>query len=343
MPATQQQALGAYGLTLHPFVLDELRPHSAQDPETVLKMYTRVEGFKENKDRIDDWSEDAPFESKPVLAMVYGPAACGRSSVANYIYYKYLTNLEPDGFAGKHELVVSKVAGNHADIPVRDALRALKELITARNIPLGGSIREAIASRFQEIVTNDNNVAPAYEYGTLFREAQKLFANVRFSVLIDDVREAKQLTSALTAFRREEVPLIVFTTHQEEVLNTFVGSEATALNVRLRLLKQDDGSEFLERRWADLTDNPDAKHPFPASGVKYMFDLASDWPTKFYTRALWKTFQAQIKELTRSAQPVEPGAPALAIEYDLMQRSVKQVWDEVVKFSWKNSTYDTDG
>jgi hypothetical protein len=298
-------------------------------------MYTRVEGFKEHAELIEKWCGDAPSLAPPVLAMVYGPGGCGRTSIAHYIYYKYLEGVR-DPFSEQQTnawLVASKVDGDHETLPVRDMLRAIYATIRQSDISLTGPFLEKLDRQYQEKVVPDSDPKSAYEYGLLFGDTRKNIKEVKMSLLSESVRSPQQLGRVLEAFKQDDVStIIIFTTDNEDVYDSFVANQPTALAVKVREMTEDDTWEYLESRWTDLAGN--ARHPFPRPGIRRMHGIATKWPIQHITRVLYNVFREHLVALDKKAGPINKGDPALLIDDDFMFKVASDTFRQIATVKW---------
>lgn len=90
-------SLGRYGLKEHPFQGFEGRFEVELDYSKQRDLYADIYGFREHRQRINNWFTRNGKTDRPKFFVVEGPKGSGRNSVANYIVHCYEASLGTKG------------------------------------------------------------------------------------------------------------------------------------------------------------------------------------------------------------------------------------------------------
>lgn len=284
-------SLVRYGLVKHPFG-DDLANFLICP--NLLPFYVEVEGFAEQKPRIDNWAGSQITRSQ--FFLIYGYSGTGRTSVSNYIAEKF-----PVPQNGNLLKVSIKV-------PDADHFGALHKWMREFGFkakqskilfpPTFNTSFEAEIKNRQEPHSDET----AYK-SLLFDALAELKANnKRLVAIFENVQNPLMFTFAQAVFDPPgdpppDIVLVIFTTSAADYRNEFqkLNPKPSGLPpIELRPLSGPDVLEFISQRWKQV--EAPLPHPFDGQAVVEAFNVAK-YPVGRVVKALEYILDMKIENL----------------------------------------------
>jgi hypothetical protein len=261
-----------YGLQTNPFAPEfgrELFPSKCED----LTLYAKVEGFGEQVPFIDDWFINPENLAKSNCILVFGFDGSGRTSVVNYIIWRFCEAKKID--LQQIALIKTIVKNEHNIEPVQDLL---KELCHYLSNLLGKDFTEQygeLRKDYREQVLFNEKPGTQRAYNYIFSESKPILKGQnRIPIIkIENINNYHQFHTIFEVFNSADI--VIYTTTNSEVYQQFIQEHLKGnihgFSVNLSKLNLQDVIKFICLRWEECCQD-NKEHPFDEDGLKLVFE-----------------------------------------------------------------------
>lgn len=284
-----------YGLKTNPFALEfkqELSPSKHEE----LSLYAKVEGFGKQVSSIDNWFTNTENLTKSNCILVYGFDGSGRTSVVNYILWRFCEakkiNLE------KVTSMKTMVKNEDNIEPIKDLLEQLEYNLSTNRSDFSGSKLEELYEKYVYSSSDDKQLDIIRMLRRIFNQSKVHIKtqNKIPIIILENINNYQQLHTNFEVFN--EADLIICTTTKPNVYETFkpehLQENIHGFSVNLSKLELDDVIKFICGRW-EICSEENKQHPFDENGLKLVF--GNPMPFKGVVKIITEAFNNHVEEM----------------------------------------------
>ena len=283
-----------YGLQDNPFGGELVNP---LDCPNHLSYYVTVDGFGEQKPKIDDWA-GKPM-TKTQFFLISGYTGTGRTSVCNYIAEKFRCNyIEDDPQNDRNILKVNINIRDEDHIgALHNWMEKLPRMANLKRVKFPPEVKNA----FKEEIRNQKPPRSVTLYQELLYNVVKELSakNWRLVAIFENVVNPQIFTLVREVFDDPDAPLpdialAIFTTKIKNLYEDFEKINPRFPSIGLRVLTGKEVLEFISQRWEQVQAH--SPQPFDDHAVKDAFNTAQ-YPFRRVVDALEYILNQKIKNL----------------------------------------------